>query len=317
MTNIEVKTQARGRLPGWLRRNLAAGANVDEVRGLLEKLGLATVCSSAHCPNIAECFSRRTATFMILGERCARDCRFCAVEQGMPAPVREDEPEAVAEACARLGLRHAVITSVARDDLPDGGAGHFARVCEAVRARLPQAVIEILTPDFQGRAEAIEVALSGRPDIFNHNVETVPRLYPSVRPQADYQRSLFVLDHARRRAAAEGVRLHVKSGVMAGLGETRDELRAVMADLRGAGCEMLTVGQYLAPSPRHHPVARYLPPGEFGEIEAEARALGFRAVASGPFVRSSYQAEKLFQQKAPACVAFSETPALPETSLSM
>jgi len=268
---------------------------VGAVRSLIQELGLATVCAGAQCPNASECFARRTATFMILGDRCTRSCRFCAVGRARPLPVRQDEPQAVAEACRRLGLRYVVITSVSRDDLPDGGAGHFAKVCQAVRRRLPHALLEILTPDFQGRREAIDAALAGGCDVFNHNLETVPRLYRSVRPEAGYRRSLFVLDYVSRRASA-GRKVYVKSGLMVGLGETRQELRQVMRDLRGAGCDILTVGQYLAPSPAHVPVARFVEPAEFAELEAEAGQMGFRAVAAGPFVRSSYKAESLFPQ---------------------
>jgi lipoic acid synthetase len=285
----------RPRLPAWLRRKYAVGANAEAVQKLLDELGLATVCSSAHCPNIAECFQRRTATFMILGEHCTRACRFCAVHTAAPNPVRADEPEAVAEACFRLGLRHVVITSVTRDDLPDGGAAHFASVCRAVRERLPEAVIEILTPDFQGRRADVETALSGGANVFNHNVETVPRLYATVRPQADYAQSLRVLEWGRQWAEERGVALHTKSGVMVGLGETREELRQVFRDLRAAGCQILTLGQYLAPSAAHHPVVRFVEPAEFEAMEQEARALGFSAVADGPFVRSSYQADQVFR----------------------
>ncbi|HUS92424.1 MAG TPA: lipoyl synthase, partial [Phycisphaerae bacterium] len=263
--------QGGPRLPRWLRRRAPTGRHAEAVRGLIEELGLATVCSSARCPNRAECFARRTATFLVLGDRCTRRCRFCAVPDGPPRPVRQDEPEAVAEACVRLGLRHTVITSVTRDDLPDGGAGHFARVVRAVRRRLPEAVIEVLTPDFRGDEAAVATVLAAGCDVFNHNVETVRRLYPAVRPEADYDRSLSVLAAARGLAGPPaGCRVRTKSGLMVGLGETRAELRAAFADLRRAGCELLTVGQYLAPSPAHHPVARFVPPEEFAEITAEA-----------------------------------------------
>jgi lipoic acid synthetase len=244
---------------------------------------------------------------MILGDRCTRRCRFCAVPDGEPSPVNDAEADAVAEAAVALGLRHVVITSVTRDDLPDGGAGQFAKVTLAVRRQLPGSVIEILIPDFQGDEQALATALAGGCDVLNHNVETVPRLYPSVRPQADYRRSLRVLDAARRLGGAKlasseacpadtpGKRLWTKSGLMLGLGEMREELPAVLADLRAAGCDILTVGQYLAPSPRHHPVVRFIPPEEFDEIRDQALALGFAAVAAGPFARSSYHAEDLFK----------------------
>jgi lipoyl synthase len=278
-----------------LRRRFSAGGASKKVREIIDALDLNTVCSSADCPNMGECFARRTATFMILGDRCTRTCRFCAVQSEEPRAVREDEPEAVAEACGLLGLRHVVLTSVTRDDLPDGGAAHFARTCRAVRARLPESTIELLTPDFAGSHEAIASVIEACPDVFNHNVETVPRLYPLVRPEAQYERSLDVLDYARRESLARGMEVRTKSGIMVGLGETRQELLEVMGDLVGAGCDILTVGQYLAPSAEHQPVARYVEPLEFEEIEAEARAIGFRAVASGPFVRSSYNAESVYR----------------------
>jgi lipoic acid synthetase len=303
--------QSATRLPRWLRKSIPAGADAAQVRRLLNRLELSTVCSSARCPNQAECFARKTATFMILGDHCTRRCRFCAVPDGEPSPVNDAEAKAVAEAAAALGLRHVVITSVTRDDLPDGGAGHFAQVTLAVRRRLPGSVIEILIPDFQGDEQALATALAGGCDILNHNVETVPRLYPAVRPQADYRRSLRILDAARRLGAAAqsgaaeaadpvdavdavGKRLWTKSGLMLGLGEMREELPEVFADLRAAGCDILTIGQYLAPSSRHHPVVRFIPPEEFDEIRGQALALGFAAVAAGPFVRSSYHAEEVF-----------------------
>jgi lipoic acid synthetase len=318
------------RFPPWLRKRIPAGGEAHEVRRLLAELGLATVCSGAHCPNMPECYARGTATFLILGNSCTRSCRFCAIEKRSPGVLREDEPEAVAEAAARLKLRHVVITSVTRDDLADGGAGHFARTIRAVRERLPQIVIEVLTPDFQGSHEAIATVLAARPDIFNHNVETVPRLYAAVRPEADYRRSLDVLVYAKSRATGGmptpplrghasavdatacpandslgmppatsscGHRIYTKSGLMLGLGETADEIRVCLADLCAAGCDIVTIGQYLAPSAAHHPVARFVDPGEFAVWEAEARALGFAAVASGPFVRSSYQAESVFASR--------------------
>ena len=287
------------RLPPWLTKRLPQGGAAAQTRAILDELGLETVCRAAHCPNLPECFARHTATFMILGSRCTRDCRFCAVEHGPPEPVRADEPQAVAEAAARLNLRHVVVTSVTRDDLADGGAGHFARAIAALRARLPQAAIEVLTPDFQGDRAAIAAVVDARPDVFNHNVETVPRLYPALRPQADYARSLEVLRYARQRAAsadsAGSRRLFTKSGLMVGCGETGQELSAVLRDLRAVGCDVVTIGQYLSPSTGHHPVARFVPPEEFDRYEAEARALGFLAVASGPFVRSSYNAQALFE----------------------
>jgi len=288
--------QMSPRLPRWLRKSIPAGPDAAQVRRVLSRLKLSTVCSSAQCPNQAECFAQKTATFMILGDRCTRRCRFCAVPGGEPLPVNDAEADAVAEAVETLGLRHVVITSVTRDDLPDGGAAHFERVTSAVRRRLPGAVIEILIPDFQGDEQALATALAGGCDILNHNVETVPRLYPAVRPRADYRRSLRVLEAAKRIGAddAPDKKLWTKSGLMLGLGEMREELPAVFADLRAAGCDILTIGQYLAPSPAHHPVARFIPPEEFDEIRDQAQGFGFSAVAAGPFVRSSYHAEDIF-----------------------
>jgi len=297
------------KFPPWLRKRIPARGEAAAVSGILRDLGLATVCSGAHCPNLPECYALGTATFMILGEACTRSCGFCAIadapgeaRRALPPP-REQEPEAVAEACARLGLKHVVITSVTRDDLADGGAGHFARTIRAVRGRLPQGTIEVLTPDFQGRAADVDTVLAAGPDIFNHNVETVPRLYATVRPQADYRRSLAVLAHAKQRSekckveggqSCGGGTRYTKSGLMVGLGETAAEVRAVLADLRAAGSDIVTIGQYLAPSLRHLPVVRFVEPAEFAELEREARGLGFAAVASGPFVRSSYEAGEVF-----------------------
>jgi lipoic acid synthetase len=254
---------------------------------LLQELGLNTVCREARCPNRAECFARGTATFMILGDVCTRDCAFCAVASGSPAPPEPDEPDRVAEAVRRMGLTHVVVTSVTRDDLPDGGSGHFAAVIAAMRARTA-ATVEVLTPDFGGDLRLVDRVLDAGPDVFNHNVETVPRLYPDVRPQADYARSLSVLAHA----ALSGRTAVVKSGIMVGLGETRLEAAEVLGDLWRSGCRAVTVGQYLAPSDRHHPVVEYVPPDAFAELEREAREIGFDGVACGPFVRSSYRADE-------------------------
>ncbi len=283
------------RLPRWLTKRLDMSHRWEHVRDMLQGLGLHTVCSGAHCPNQAECYARGTATFLILGERCTRSCRFCAIDHAAQlAPPDPDEPARVAEAAARLRLRHVVITSVTRDDLPDGGSAHFAAAIAAVRARLPQAVIEVLTPDFQGAEPAIDTVLAAHPHIFNHNVETVPRLYAPVRPQALYARSLGVLEHAKRHAPG----VHTKSGLMVGLGERDDEILAVLRDLRGVGCDIVTIGQYLAPSPGHAPVIEFVPPERFGEYERQGRAMGFAAVAAGPFVRSSYHAEEVFRTAA-------------------
>jgi lipoic acid synthetase len=276
------------RLPPWLKRPLPRGNGNFFTHNLLRELRLETVCENARCPNRPECYSRRTATFMILGNTCTRPCGFCAVPRGQPEAVEDDEPVRLAEAAARLGLRHVVITSVTRDDLPDGGAEHFYRCVLAVRARTG-AVVEVLTPDFLGDRAAIDRVLAARPEVYNHNVETVPRLYKKVRGRADYQRSLDLLAHVKQRSPATVT----KSGLMLGLGETRDELFEVLADLRAVGCDTLTLGQYLAPTLKHVPVVRYVPPAEFDELAERARGLGFRHVASGPFVRSSYHAEEM------------------------
>jgi lipoic acid synthetase len=276
------------RLPTWLKRRLPAGNGNSFTHDLLRELRLETVCENARCPNRAECYARRTATFMILGNVCTRPCGFCAVPRGTPEGLEDDEPERVAEAASRLGLRHVVITSVTRDDLPDGGADHFYRCVLAVRARTGAAV-EVLTPDFLGDTAAADRVLEARPEVYNHNVETVPRLYRKVRGRADYQRSLDLLAHVKRRRP-ETVS---KSGLMLGLGESAEELLDVLADLRAVCCDTLTLGQYLAPTLKHVPVARYLPPAEFDALAALARSLGFAHVASGPFVRSSYHADEI------------------------
>jgi lipoic acid synthetase len=336
------------RLPVWFRRRMPDVRETAKVRGLLSELGLATVCGGAKCPNIGECFACGTATFMILGEVCTRDCRFCAVPPGKPLPPREDEPDAVAQACKRLALRHAVITCVTRDDLPDGGAEHFAKTVRAVRRELPRTTIEVLTSDLGGDASAIHTVLQAGVDVFNHNIETTPRLYPLVRParkmgtgsapfavpvpffHANYRRSLQVLARASQWALEGGMAApfaamsggtpksswgclgggehpghpqavlrvpRIKSGIMVGLGETHQEVLDVLADLRAVGCQLLTVGQYLAPSRQHVPVARFVPPDEFEQFRREALAMGFQAVASGPLVRSSYHAEKMIPSK--------------------
>lgn len=256
------------------------------VHGALEDLNLATVCQEARCPNRCECFARGTATFMILGRTCTRNCRFCAVKGGEPDEVDPDEPGRVAEAADRLGLRHVVVTSVTRDDLSDGGSGQFARTIRAVRDRCG-ATVEVLTPDFEGRAEDIDCVIEARPDIFNHNVETVPRLYDEVRPEADYRRSLDLLERVSDRG------LISKSGLMLGLGEKRNEILAVMKDLLEVGCRALTLGQYLSPGDAHHEVVRFVKPEEFEQLRERGLEMGFDGVASGPFVRSSYNAGQL------------------------
>jgi lipoic acid synthetase len=276
------------RLPGWLKRPLPVGNENSFTNNLLRELRLETVCESARCPNRPECYSRRTATFMIMGNLCTRPCGFCSVPRGTPDALEADEPERVAEASARLGLRHVVITSVTRDDLADGGAEHFYQCVVAVRKRI-DARVEVLTPDFLGDVQAIDRVIAAQPDVFNHNTETVPRFYKKVRGRADYQRSLDLL----ARVKAKAPHIVTKTGLMLGLGETREELLDVLADIRAARCDMLTLGQYLTPTLKHVPVARYLPPEEFDELAVLARTLGFREVASGPFVRSSYHAGEM------------------------
>jgi lipoic acid synthetase len=276
------------RLPAWLKRSLPRGNENFFTQALLDELRLETVCENARCPNRPECYSRRTATFMILGNVCTRPCGFCSVHKGTPDALEGDEPERVAEAAYRLGLRHVVITSVTRDDLPDGGADHFARCVVAVRARTGAAV-EVLTPDFLGDPTAIDRVLAARPEVYNHNTETVPRLYKKARGRADYRRSLDLLAHVKRRSP-ETV---TKSGLMLGLGETTGELLDVFADLRAVGCDTLTLGQYLAPTLKHIPVARFVPPEEFDALAELARLLGFQKVVAGPFVRSSYHADEM------------------------
>ncbi len=287
LTVVDAPKPSR-RLPPWLKRDLPRGNENFFTHNLLRELRLETVCENARCPNRPECYSRRTATFMILGNVCTRPCGFCSVPRGTPEPLEDDEPERVAEAAYRLGLRHVVITSVTRDDLPDGGAEHFHRCVTAVRARTG-AVVEVLTPDFLGDAAAIDRVLEARPEVFNHNTETVPRFYKRVRGRADYRRSLDLLARVKRRSPET----LTKSGLMLGLGETTEELLEVLADLRSVGCDMLTLGQYLTPTLKHVPVARYLPPEEFDDLAVLARSLGFAHVASGPFVRSSYHAGEM------------------------
>ena len=276
------------RLPPWLKRPLPRGNENFFTQNLLRELHLETVCENARCPNRPECYSRRTATFMILGNVCTRPCGFCSVPRGTPLDVQTDEPERVAEAAARMGLKHVVITSVTRDDLPDGGADHFRRCILAVRRRTGAAV-EVLTPDFLGDRYAIDLVLEARPEVYNHNVETVPRFYHKVRGRADYRRSLDLLAYVKDKAPE----IVTKSGLMLGLGETTGELLDTLADLREVDCDALTLGQYLTPTLKHVPVARYLPPEEFDALAVLAQLLGFKHVASGPFVRSSYHADEM------------------------
>jgi lipoyl synthase len=277
------------RLPEWLRRDLPRGNFSNFTAGLMEELNLETVCDNAKCPNRMECYANKTATFMILGNVCTRPCGFCAVDRGKPEPLELDEPARVAEAAYRLGLEHVVITSVTRDDLPDGGADHFYQTVLAVRERTGAAV-EVLTPDFVRQRHGLDRVIESAPEVFNHNMETVPRLYRRVRgPKSDYNWTLELLARIKERNPA----IKTKSGLMLGLGETRDELLSCLADLRRYGCDFLTLGQYLQPGVKYLPVERYVPPMEFTELGEVARSLGFEKVASGPFVRSSYHAREM------------------------
>jgi lipoic acid synthetase len=282
--------------PEWLiaevrRAKRGTGAEmVTQTRDLLDRLHLPTVCDRARCPNRGECFSHHTATFLILGDVCTRGCAFCAVKKGKPLSLQADEPQRLAQAVAELGLRHVVITSVTRDDLPDGGAAHYARVVAALRQHCPGVRVELLVPDFAGSGEALTTVLASGPDILAHNLETVPRLYPEVRRGADYERSLKVLEQAKELAP----KIITKSGLMLGLGEESLEVEAVLRDLRQVACDMLTLGQYLSPSLHHVPVARYVNPEEFASRQRQALDLGFKSVAAGPLVRSSYKAPVFF-----------------------
>lgn len=277
------------RLPDWLRRELPRGNEDHFTARLLEELGLETVCDNARCPNRMECYSQRTATFMILGSTCTRPCGFCSVDRGHPQPPAADEPTRLAEAVVRLGLKHVVITSVTRDDLPDGGAEHFYKCVQAVRQRT-DAAIEVLTPDFVHNRLALDRVIAARPEVFNHNTETVPRLYRHVRgPRSDYRWTLELLRYVKQQDAS----IKTKSGLMLGLGETWQELLDVLVDLREYGCDFLTLGQYLQPGPGYLPVERFVPPAEFDRLGEMARQLGFSQVASGPFVRSSYHAREM------------------------
>jgi lipoic acid synthetase len=284
------------RLPHWLRRPLATPGQATAVEGLLTELQLKTVCQSAKCPNRGECFASGTATFMIMGDACTRGCRFCAVDAATPGPLDPGEPARLAEAASRMDIKHVVVTTVTRDDLADGGAAHFVAVIEALREAVPSATVEVLTSDFAGSLADVDTVASARPDVFNHNLETVPRLYPEVRPGADYLRSLAVLARVREWAAEQGgPDIPTKSGLMLGLGESADEVLEVMGDLRQVGCDMLTMGQYLRPSPRHLPVKEFVEPEVFAQLAREGYKMGFRAVASAPFVRSSYHAVEMLE----------------------
>lgn len=279
------------RLPDWLTVKLPKRRPIEEVQELMRGKRLVTVCEEARCPNLWECWSKKTATFMIMGDTCTRSCRFCAVKTGRGGPLDKDEPLHVAEAAEALGLRHVVVTSVNRDELPDGGSEHFAETIRQLRKRMPNAILEVLTPDFLGKEALIQTVVDARPHVYNHNVETVPRLYQTVRPQAKYQRSLDVLQYVKR----SDPRIYTKSGFMVGLGETKDEVIALMTDLKAHNIDCVTIGQYLKPGKQYLDVVEYVHPDMFAEYKQIGDNLGFTFVASGPFVRSSYNAIEFSQ----------------------
>ena len=287
-------TKPAGQKPPWLKKRLPTGRTYENVRRLLDKSCLHTVCQEAKCPNQWECFSQETATFLIMGPRCTRNCRFCAIDHGPMSAPDPQEPERVAEAVKTLKLEYVVITSVTRDDLADGGAGSFAATIQSIRKSSPGIRIEVLIPDFMGNEKSLDRVVDAGPDVLNHNLETVKRLYPTVRPEAIYERSLALMQLARKSAPQD---LPIKSGLMLGLGETREELLEAFQDLLQHGCSLLTLGQYLQPSKSHLEVERFVPPEEFESLRKAALGMGFRDVASGPFVRSSYQAKELFNHK--------------------
>ena len=280
------------RLPPWFKVKAATGPNYIKIKRLVEEKGLHTVCSEAKCPNIWECWNVGVATFMIMGEVCTRSCGFCAVDFGKPAALDDEEPRRLADAISALGISHAVITSVNRDELENGGAEIFAESIERIFAVTPQCTVEVLIPDFQGKRASLQIVLAARPNVLAHNIETVPRLYRSVRPQAKYDRSLHVLSWAKQGG------LVTKTGMMLGLGESFDEVRSVMCDLVEIGCDILTLGQYLQPTDRHLPVSRFVSPSEFNQLKKEGEAIGLGHVESGPLVRSSYHAEKQLAARA-------------------
>jgi lipoic acid synthetase len=279
---------ARERKPEWLKVRLPGGPQYARLKQIMRSQALHTVCEEARCPNVGECWNAGTATFMILGDVCTRACGFCAVTSGRPGALDYGEPARVAQAVAQMGLRHAVVTSVNRDDVPDGGASLFAATIRWIRRLSPGTTVEVLIPDLEGNWNALAAVMAAQPEILNHNVETVPRLYPRVRPRARYTRSLELLQRAKALAPGS----YTKTGIMVGLGETRDEISSVLRDLRAIDCDVLTVGQYLRPTAKHLPLGRYYHPDEFAEIAAEGRRLGFRHVEAGPLVRSSYHAER-------------------------
>ncbi|MDD3840785.1 MAG: lipoyl synthase [Clostridia bacterium] len=275
--------------PDWLKVKYCSGAQTDTVRGLLNRLSLHTVCQEANCPNLMECFSKKTATFMILGSKCTRNCRFCNITKGKPEIVDEEEPINVANAVKELGLKYVVITSVTRDDLDDGGAGHFVQVIKSIKEMNKDTIVEVLIPDFKGDESALKKVVDAKPEVINHNVETIPRLYSTVRPMAIYKRSLKLIENVK----IMDKNILTKSGIMLGLGEREDEVVELMNDLLEVDCDMLTIGQYLAPSKKHHPVIEYIHPDQFERYKKIGMDLGFRFVASAPLVRSSYNAQEV------------------------
>ncbi len=278
------------RKPEWLRIKYRKNEQTEQVISLLKRLSLHTVCQEAMCPNLFECFGKKTATFMILGKNCTRNCTFCNVHKGKPDPVDVHEPDHLVEAVKELGLNYIVITSVTRDDLPDGGASQFVQAIQKLHQFSDELLVEVLIPDFKGNRDALAEVVKAGPDVLNHNVETVPRLYPEVRPMADYQRSLTVL----KKSKEINPKILTKSGIMVGLGEREKEVLDVLQDLREVGCSMLTIGQYLAPSRFHHPIVEYIHPYQFAYYEEKAYQMGFKGVASAPLVRSSHRAKELF-----------------------
>jgi lipoic acid synthetase len=289
---IDTRPCAPQRLPSWLKRPVAPAGALPVLEESLSDADLHTVCAEAKCPNRGECFGRGTATFLILGKICSRVCGYCGITHGAPQPLDKDEPRRVAAAVARMGVMHAVITSVTRDDLPDGGAGQFAEVIHLLKQDLPGVTVEVLVPDFCGNSRSLATVLDAGPHVFNHNIETVCRLYPKVRPQAKYGRSLEIL----AKAARHEVQLNVKSGLMVGLGETPGEVFSAISDIRKTGCSLLTIGQYLRPSKDQLPVEEFVTPEQFDEYKRQALAIGFTEVSSGPFVRSSYRAEEMMKR---------------------
>jgi lipoic acid synthetase len=293
-TDVPTPPAPRARRPEWLRAKMPAGANYEDVRTLMREQRLHTVCEEARCPNIGECWNHRTATFLLLGEVCTRGCRYCAIAKGKPDPLDEQEPERIAAAVEHLKLRHAVLTAVNRDDQSDGGAHVFAESIRLIRERLPECRVEVLIPDFEGNWDALRMVMDARPDVLNHNIETVPRIFRRFRPKAGYRQSIELLRRAREIGGPDVV---TKSGIMVGAGETNDEVLAVMDDLRAADVDVMTIGQYLAPTTSHWPIDRYVTPAEFVIFKQEGHRRGFKHVESGPLVRSSYHAHEHVPQK--------------------